>query len=92
MGIEFNLFRDTMTVVAPLSGGPAEQAGVQPGDQVLSIGGKRVSGAPSQLTAQLTQLLRGPRGSSVALELRRRRLPRPAYAQHCPQPHSQQLH
>ena len=76
VGIEFNLFRDTMTVVAPLSGGPAEQAGVQPGDQVLSIGGKRVSGARLS-TAQLTQLLRGPRGSSVAIELRRRRLPRP---------------
>ncbi|GAA4026328.1 S41 family peptidase [Hymenobacter glaciei] len=75
VGIEFNLFRDTMTVVAPLSGGPAEQAGVQPGDQVLSIAGKRVSGA-RLTTAQLTQLLRGPRGSSVALELRRRRLPR----------------
>ena len=76
VGIEFNLFRDTMTVVAPLSGGPAEQAGVQPGDQVLSIGGKRVSGG-RLTTAQLTQLLRGPRGSSVALELRRRHLPRP---------------
>ena len=75
VGIEFNLFRDTMTVVAPLSGGPAEQAGVQPGDQVLSIGGKRVSGA-RLTTSQLSQLLRGPRGSSVALELRRRRLPR----------------
>jgi len=76
VGIEFNLFRDTMTVVAPLSGGPAEQAGVLAGDQILSLGGKRVAGA--HLTnAQLTQLLRGPRGSSLALELRRRRLPRP---------------
>ena len=76
VGIEFNLFRDTMTVVAPLSGGPAEQAGVQPGDQVLSLGGKRVSGARLS-TARLTELLRGPRGSTVNIELRRRRLPRP---------------
>ena len=45
IGIEFNTFRDTVTVVAPLSGGPAEQAGVQASDQILSIGGKRVSGA-----------------------------------------------
>ena len=73
IGIEFNTFRDTVTVVAPLSGGPAEQAGVQAGDQILSIGGKRVSGA--RLTpGQLSQLLRGPRGSSVAIELRRHRL------------------
>jgi carboxyl-terminal processing protease len=76
VGIEFNLARDTMTVVAPLSGGPAEQAGVQPGDQILTLGGKRVSGAHLS-NAQLTQLLRGPRGSSVTLELRRRHLARP---------------
>ncbi len=76
VGIEFNLFRDTVTVVAPLSGGPAEQAGVQPGDQVLRIGGKRVSGA-QLTTSQLSQLLRGPRGTSIVIELRRRRLPRP---------------
>ena len=76
IGIEFNTFRDTVTVVAPLSGGPAEQAGVQAGDQILSIGGKRVSGA--RLTSgQLSQLLRGPRGSSVAIELRRHRLAHP---------------
>ena len=76
VGIEFNLFRDTVTVVAPLSGGPAEQAGVQPGDQVLRIASKQVSGARLS-TNQLSQLLRGPRGTSIAIELRRRRLPRP---------------
>ncbi|MCC3153762.1 S41 family peptidase [Hymenobacter sp. BT770] len=71
IGIEFNLFRDTMTVVAPLSGGPAEQAGVQAGDQILSIANKRVSGGHLS-TARLSELLRGPRGSSVTMELRRR--------------------
>ncbi|MBF9239232.1 PDZ domain-containing protein [Hymenobacter sp. BT683] len=76
VGIEFNLFRDTMTVVAPLSGGPAEQAGIQPGDQVLSIANKRVSGARLS-TGRLTELLRGPRGSNVVMELRRRGLARP---------------
>ena len=36
IGVEFNMFRDTVTVVAPLSEGPAEQAGLQPGDRILS--------------------------------------------------------
>ncbi|GAB3288780.1 S41 family peptidase [Hymenobacter humi] len=75
IGLEFNLFRDTMTVVAPLSGGPAEQAGVQPGDQILSIANRRVSGS-HLTTGRLSELLRGPRGSSVTLELRRRGLGR----------------
>ena len=76
VGIEFNVFRDTLTVVAPLSGGPAEQAGLQPGDQILSISGRRVSGAHLS-TSQLAVLLRGPRGSSVTMEVRRRQLARP---------------
>ena len=75
VGIEFNLFRDTVTVVAPLSGGPADQAGVQPGDQILTIANRRVSGARLS-TSRLSELLRGPRGSSVTLELRRRGLGR----------------
>jgi carboxyl-terminal processing protease len=76
VGIEFNLFRDTMTVVAPLSGGPAEQAGMQPGDQILSIGGKRTSGMHLS-RARLSELLRGPRGSSITVEVRRARQARP---------------
>ena len=76
VGIEFNVFRDTTTVVALLSGGPAEQAGLQSGDQILSIGGKRVSGAHLS-TSQLAVLLRGPRGSSVSMDVRRRHLAHP---------------
>ena len=76
IGIEFNLFRDTMTVVAPLSGGPAEQAGLQAGDQILSLGGKRTSGA-KLTSARRMELLRGPRGSSVVMELRRHHQARP---------------
>ncbi|OGX86417.1 S41 family peptidase [Hymenobacter glacialis] len=75
IGVEFNLFRDTVTVVAPLSGGPADQAGVQPGDQILTIANRRVSGGRLS-TARLSELLRGPRGSSVTVELRRRGLGR----------------
>ena len=75
VGIEFNLFRDTVTVVAPLSGGPADQAGVQPGDQILTIANRRVSGSGLS-SSRLSELLRGPRGSSVTLELRRRGLGR----------------
>ncbi|OGX92022.1 peptidase S41 [Hymenobacter coccineus] len=70
VGLDFNLFRDTMTVVAPLGGGAAAQAGLLPGDQVLRVAGQAVSGAHST-NARIAQLLRGPRGSTVALEVRR---------------------
>jgi len=71
VGVEFNLFRDTVTVVAPLGGGPGEQAGLQPGDQILRLNGERVSGV--QLTIeQMATKMRGPRGSTVQLAVRRR--------------------
>ena len=80
IGVEFNLFRDTVTVVAPLSEGPAEQAGLQPGDRILSVNGQRVSGV-HHTTEQVFGKLRGPRGSNVQLLVVRRGLPRPITVQ-----------
>src|SRR5687768_14559102 len=34
IGVEFNIFRDTVHVVAPLSGGPSEAVGLQAGDKI----------------------------------------------------------
>jgi carboxyl-terminal processing protease len=76
VGVEFNLFRDTVTVVAPLSGGPAEQAGLQPGDRLLAIDGQSISGQ-HLTTDQVFGKLRGPRGSTVRLLLLRRGQGRP---------------
>ncbi|MBT2556947.1 S41 family peptidase [Hymenobacter sp. ISL-91] len=76
IGVEFNLFRDTVTVVAPLSEGPAEQAGLQPGDRILAVDGQAVSGV-HYTTQDLFEKLRGPRGSRVQLRLLRRGLPKP---------------
>jgi carboxyl-terminal processing protease len=70
IGVEFSLFRDTATVVAPLSGGPAETAGLRPGDKILRVGDVRVAGM-GLTTSRVSQLFRGPRGSTVVLELLR---------------------
>ena len=56
-------------VLFPISGGPAEAAGLLPGDRVLAVDGKHTSAANS---VELSALLRGPRGSEVRLELERR--------------------
>ncbi|OON68250.1 S41 family peptidase [Hymenobacter sp. CRA2] len=76
VGVEFNMFRDTVTVVAPLSGGPAEQAGMQPGDRVLAVDGQNVSGQHLS-NDQVFARLRGPRGSAVRILLLRRGQSRP---------------
>ncbi|UOR05115.1 S41 family peptidase [Hymenobacter aerilatus] len=71
VGAEVNIFHDTVTVVAPLSGGPAEMAGLLPGDRLLRIGETPVSGKHASLESVLG-LLRGPRGSRVPLLVMRR--------------------
>ncbi len=76
VGLDFNFFRDTATVVSTLPGGPAEAAGLLPGDQLLRVGTQPVAGAGLS-TAQLTQLLRGPRGSSLTLAVARAAQPQP---------------
>jgi carboxyl-terminal processing protease len=76
VGLDFYFFRDTATVSGTLRGGPAEEAGLRPGDQLLRVGPKSVAGAHST-TGQLMQLLRGARGSSVALVVRRAGQPQP---------------
>lgn len=76
IGVEFNVFRDTVTVVAPLSGGPAEQAGLQPGDRILTVNGQSVAGQHISME-QMFDRLRGTRGSVVQLQVQRRQQPRP---------------
>ncbi len=74
VGLDFYIFRDTATVSVPLHGGPAEAAGLRPGDQLLRVGPTPVVGR-HLTSSQLAQLLRGSRGSSVVLTVSRAGLP-----------------
>ncbi len=76
VGVDFNFFRDTATVITTLPGGPAEVAGLLPGDQLLRAGSQAIAGAHLS-TAQVIQLLRGPRGSSLSLLVARPTQPQP---------------
>lgn len=70
IGIEFNIFNDTLYVVAPLSGGPSETAGLQSGDKIISVDGKNLAGV-GLTNRQVHENLRGEKGSEVALEIMR---------------------
>ncbi|KAL3159613.1 hypothetical protein ABBQ38_010023 [Trebouxia sp. C0009 RCD-2024] len=60
-----------LVVLAPIRGGPADKAGVLPGDEVVSIDGQATIGWNGD---QAAQLLRGRSGSSVIVRLARRTL------------------
>ena len=36
IGVEFDIVRDTITIISPISGGPSEALGIQSGDMVCS--------------------------------------------------------
>jgi carboxyl-terminal processing protease len=63
-----------LTIVSPIEGSPADKAGLKPGDKVIAIDGKDMTGiAPEQ--ARLKVL--GPEGSKVTLRIAREGEPKP---------------
>ncbi|TAE38768.1 MAG: PDZ domain-containing protein [Runella slithyformis] len=71
IGIEFNLYKDTVYVLAPIVGGPSEAAGVQSGDKIIKVNGEVFTGKKVDNTFVFSKL-RGPRGSAVRLDVLRR--------------------
>lgn len=71
IGIEFNIFHDTLVVVSPLSGGPSEAVGLQSGDKIVKVDDKIIAGIGIKNT-DVFKLLKGPKGSEVKIEAIRR--------------------
>lgn len=71
IGIEFGILRDTIYVVAPLSGGPSEKLGIQSNDQIIKVDGETVAGTGVTIR-DVFDLLRGPKGSVVNVAIKRK--------------------
>ncbi|MDR2937302.1 MAG: S41 family peptidase [Rikenellaceae bacterium] len=72
IGIEFNILRDTLMVVNPISGGPSEKVGLLPNDRIVSVDGEPVIGIKQ---TDVPKYLRGPKGTRVQLGVVRRSVP-----------------
>ena len=74
IGAYVDLEGDYLTIVSPISGSPADLAGIHPGDKVIAIDGEDMTGvAPEE--ARLKVL--GPEGSQVTLTVEREGEPEP---------------
>src|ERR1700761_4514767 len=70
IGVEFQIFDDTVNVVSVLAGGPSEKAGLQVGDKFLKVGDSVVAG--NGITSdKIRKMLRGPGASNVTIKLLR---------------------
>lgn len=74
LGLETDLRDGWLIVVAPIPGGPAERAGLQPGDRIIEIMGKPAKGWTSEETSNA---LRGSPGTTVTLKVERPGIVRP---------------
>ncbi|MDX2189235.1 MAG: S41 family peptidase [Bacteroidota bacterium] len=71
IGIEFQVLKDTLYVVSPISGGPSEAVGLQAGDKILKVDDKNV--ASIKLTTQdVFKYLRGKKGTKVKVSILRK--------------------
>lgn len=71
IGVEFNIFNDSLYVVTPLSGGPSEAIGIKAGDVILKADTVDLVGKGLN-TNLVYQTLRGPRGSTVKIVVKRK--------------------
>jgi carboxyl-terminal processing protease len=70
IGIEFNIMRDTLIVVAPLPGGPSEKVGLQSRDRIVKVDGKDICNTGLTIR-KVHSLLRGTKGSMVDITVLR---------------------
>ena len=68
LGVQVDVRDGWITIIAPLPGSPAERAGVQAGDRVVSIDGRPTNGWTLE---QTSRALRGAPGTAVALGVER---------------------
>lgn len=70
IGIEFNIFDDSLHVINVVQGGPSDKAGLKTGDILLKAGDSIISGKKVS-QERIRNLLRGPQGSTIKLTLLR---------------------
>ena len=71
VGIEFNIIKDSLVVVSPISGGPSEKLGILSGDRIVEVNSENIAsiGLSNQ---DVVEKLRGEKGSEVEIKIYRK--------------------
>lgn len=70
IGVEFMMVDDTVVVVAPISGGPSEQAGILAGDKIVEVEDSIIAGQGLS-NQDIINLLKGEKGTEVTIGIKR---------------------
>ena len=71
IGITFQLFNDTILVVAPIPGGPSERLGIMAGDKIVMINDENATGENID-NQWVMDRLRGSKGTTVDVSIHRK--------------------
>ena len=71
IGVQFNIFNDTILVVNPIPGGPSEKLGIRAGDRIIKIDDQVVAGIGIK-NNDVFKKLRGKKGTIVNVTIHRR--------------------
>ncbi|WP_245541954.1 S41 family peptidase [Salinicoccus albus] len=66
IGAEVMQEGNRIVITSPMRGSPAEEAGIEPGDQVIAVDGQSIEGWSTQ---EAVQLIRGEKGTDVTLTI-----------------------
>lgn len=70
VGIQFQIFQDTLLIVHVIHGGPSQKVGLQDGDKIIYIDTAKVAGIGLD-NDKVFKLLRGKKGTTVTVKVKR---------------------
>lgn len=74
IGAWVDITGEYLTIVSPMTGSPAEKAGIKPGDKIIAIDGEDMTGIDGEL---VRRKVLGPAGTTVRLTISREGLEEP---------------
>jgi len=75
IGIQFNMFTDTLYVVQVIAGGPSEKIGILAGDKIIYVNDTLIAGVKMK-DYDVVSRLKGPKGTTVNVKILRRGTPK----------------
>ncbi len=70
VGIQFQIYQDTIVVVHVIQGGPSQKVGIQDGDKIIFVDTSKVAGVGINNDGVFKNL-RGKKGTKVAIKIKR---------------------
>lgn len=75
IGISFSIVKDTIMVIDPIPGGPAQKVGIMAGDRIVKVNDTLIAGV-GVTNNEAIHKLKGPKGTKVRVSIFRRGVPK----------------